>query len=295
MSEELTPYRAELKTVPATPMQMVDPERLIMTAIEKNVPVETLEKLLAMRDKLVAEQSRNAYYADLAAFQRACPVIIKTKEVLNKDGRTVRYRYAPLDSIVQQIGGLLADHGFSYWFDTSTDSNTIKVTCHAAHRFGHTESIPFESHIDPQAFMNLAQKFGSALTFGKRYAFLALFGIMTGDDDDDAQITTPNRDAQTAKEKLEALKREQEPPAAEPTVYHQSDETADPNPEMEILTDFLLGVKDTQTCDELTNMARQVANFETEVAKKTAREAIKNHAKELGFVWSKAQNQYVSN
>jgi hypothetical protein len=281
--QQLAAPRAATQLTP-----VVNPETLILTALEKGVPVETMERLLAMRDKLVAEQARNAFFRDLAEFQMQCPVIVKDKDVLNKDGRTVRYRYAPLDSIVRQIRGTLAEFGFSYQFTTSAENDSVSVTCHARHRDGHTETTTFVSKIDPQAFMNLAQKFGSALTFGKRYAFLAAFGIMTGDEDDDSQSTSETAGQKTAREKLadikrhrEKIERENEP---EPPVYHQSEETAEETADIGILTDFLTGVAESEDVDELTAMWRQSGEFQG-AARNTAKQAVKEKAIALGFVW----------
>jgi hypothetical protein len=287
----------QLATAPqAQQMQVINPEALIMSAIEKGLPVETMERLLAMRDKLIAEQARNAYFADLAELQRDCPVIVKDKDVMNKDGRSVRYRYAPLDSIVRQIGGRIADYGFSYRFVTSAENDSVSVTCHASHRMGHTESTTFVSKIDPQAFMNLAQKFGSALTFGKRYAFLAAFGIMTGDEDDDSQSTSETQSQKTAREKLADIRsqrhkqeRENEP---EQPVYHQSEETVEETAEMGILTDFLTGVAESEDVDEMTAMAVQSNEFEG-TAKTAAKKAVMERAKALGFVWDRVGNEFV--
>ena len=270
-----------------------------MAAIDKGMPVETLERLLLMRDKLVAEQARNAFFRDLAAFQQDCPVIVKDKEVMNKDGRSVRYRYAPLDSIVRQIAGSLATHGFSYQFTTATDDKSINVTCHARHREGHTEVTTFVSQIDPQAFMNLAQKFGSALTFGKRYAFLAAFGIMTGDEDDDSQSTTEGPKAKTAREKLDEIRaarratEEAERPE-EPLVHQSGDEDgpAEESPDMNVLADLLITISESEDCDEMTQMVAQSRNLKG-VAAKTAQQAIKDRAKTLGFTWDREISEFI--
>jgi hypothetical protein len=286
------------QSTPPPPQQslgVVNPEVLILTAIEKNVPVETLERLLAMRDKLVAEQSRNAFYNDLAKFQRECPVIVKDKDVMNKDGRSVRYRYAPLDSIVRQIGTRLADCGFSYQFVTSSENQCVEVTCHARHRMGHTESTTFTSNIDPQAFMNLAQKFGSALTFGKRYAFLAAFGIMTGEDDDDGQSTTETVGQKTAREKLEDMNRKRqqaEQQQQEPEVYHQSEETAEESAAMGLLTDFLTVVAECSDADALTQFAHQSGDFEG-ASQQAAKRAVANQAKVLGLTWDRSTAEFI--
>jgi hypothetical protein len=283
---------------PQHSLAVVNPEVLILTAIEKNVPVETLEKLLAMRDKLVAEQARNAFFNDLAEFQRECPVIVKDKDVLNKPDskgqQSVRYRYAPLDSIVRQIGTRLADYGFSYQFVTSSENQCVQVTCHARHRMGHTESTTFTSNIDPQAFMNLAQKFGSALTFGKRYAFLAAFGIMTGEDDDDGQSTTESAGQKTAREKLEEInqKARAAKQQEEPKVYHQTEETAEETAAMGVLTDFLTVVAECNDAEALTQFAHQSGDFEGS-SQQAAKRAVANQAKVLGLTWDRSTAEFV--
>ena len=43
--------------------------------------------------------------------------------------------------------------------------------------------------IDKDGFMNTPQKFASALTYAKRYAFCNAFGILTADEDDDTAKT----------------------------------------------------------------------------------------------------------
>lgn len=297
----------QAEIIPAEPQQLaspgastltpvVNPETLILTALEKGVPVETMERLLAMRDKLVAEQARNAFFRDLAAFQMQCPVIVKDKDVMNRDGRTVRYRYAPLDSIVRQISGTLAEFGFSYQFTTATDNKCVNVTCHARHRDGHSESTTFVSQIDPDAYMNIAQKYGSALTFGKRYAFLAAFGIMTGDEDDDSQSTSETAGQKTAREKLAAIKKQREKVEREnqpeQPIVHRSEETAEEAAEMGVLTDWLTSVAECETPDELTRLKSQVSDFEG-TANAIARKAIVERANALRFDWDNPGREFV--
>lgn len=164
----------------------LDAEGIILKAVESNVSVETLEKLLSMREKLMAEQAKTAYFTAISQFQSKCPVIKKTKKVKNKDG-SVRYSYAPLDSIVEQISPLLNECGLSYTIKSAVESDRVTAICETHHIQGHTASSEFSVPIDKDAFMNDAQKAASADTFAKRYAFCNGFGILTGDNDDDAE------------------------------------------------------------------------------------------------------------
>lgn len=164
----------------------LDAEALILKAVESQVPVETMERLLAMRKDLKQEQAKEAYYAALARFQSICPIIKKTKEVKDKSGK-VRYRYEPLDGIIAQVKDTLKQCDLSYTFRTlpAVDTSGVDVVCETSHILGFTQTSSVHIDIDQEAFMNQAQKSGSALTYAKRYAFCNAFGILTSDEDDD--------------------------------------------------------------------------------------------------------------
>ena len=166
-------------------------ESLIAKAIEHQVPIETMERLLAMRKELKAEQAREAFYRALSGFQAACPVIPKTKtaEVLSRSGGSYRYSYAPLDGIVKVIAPLLQQYGLSFTVQTRLEQEPLSqvAVCTVHHVDGHSESSEFRAPIDQGARMNEMQKAASAQTYAKRYALCNALGILTGDEDDDAQ------------------------------------------------------------------------------------------------------------
>ena len=76
-------------------------EVLISKAIDKNVSVESLERLLAMRRELKQEWAKEQYDKAMSEFQADCPTIEKTKGVKTKSG-IIAYKYAPIESIVDQ-------------------------------------------------------------------------------------------------------------------------------------------------------------------------------------------------
>lgn len=162
-------------------------EMLISRAISNNVPVETLERLLAMRKELKVEYAAEQFAMAMSRFQADCPIIKKTKSVTTKSG-SVAYRYAPIESIVVQIRHLLKEHGFSYSIQTITNEKTVTATCTVKHILGHAEYSNFTVPLGSQtAVMSDTQVVAAALTFAKRYAFCNAFGILTGDTDDDAK------------------------------------------------------------------------------------------------------------
>jgi hypothetical protein len=161
-------------------------ETFISQAIQANVPIETMERLLAMRDKVKQEQSKEAFVRAMAQFQSKCPIIEKKKIVNDKFGKK-RYSYAPLESIVEQVKGLLADNGLSYDFDEIKDEKYVSAVCTVTHILGYSKVSTFKVEIGKEDYMTDTQKYGARMTFAKRYAFCNAFGILTGDEDTDAK------------------------------------------------------------------------------------------------------------
>lgn len=163
-------------------------ETLIAQAISQGVPVETMERLLAMRKELKQEAAQEAFNAAMAAFQAAVPIIKKTKKVMDKFGKP-RYSYAPLDSIVIQVRKPLKENGLSYTLDALVEEGWVSAFCKITHSQGHSEVSTFKIPVDKDSYMSAPQKFASAMTFAKRYAFCNALGILTGDEDTDATNT----------------------------------------------------------------------------------------------------------
>ena len=182
--------------LPAAPVA-VDPGSLIQRAIDKGLPLESLERLLAMRRELKAEWAKEQFFRSLATFQKVCPTILKSSNVdfTNKKGYRTRYKYASMDEIVEKVKDLLEANGFSYTIKTEQTKDEVTAICEAHHIEGHTEVTRFSIPVDHESYMNDAQKVASAMTYSKRYALCNAFGIMTGDPDDDARTLTKEEPA----------------------------------------------------------------------------------------------------
>ncbi len=178
-------------------------EGLIAQAITAGASIDTLERLLAMRDKWMKDKAREAFVSAMGSFQAACPVIKKTRQVMNKDGRSVRYTFAPIDSIVIQIKKPLKDAGLSYRWEVKNEGGKMPVTCIVTHVLGHSESSTFDVPTDDGGFMTAPQKVASALTFAKRYSMINVLGIATSDEDTDA--TDVNKEPQAKSEKAKIV------------------------------------------------------------------------------------------
>jgi predicted nucleic acid-binding protein len=176
-------------------------EALINTAVASNVNIETLERLFALRKEVKAEMAREAYTEAVAKFQADCPIIEKTKAVMEKGGQNVRYKFAPLDAIVSQVKDILGKHGLSYSFTEEKTDTNVRAICKITHIQGHSETSAFEIPIGTEQFMSDPQKHGARITFAKRYAFMNALGILTGDEDTDASDTEEKKAKTTASPK----------------------------------------------------------------------------------------------
>jgi len=199
MAKKQTSKAVVLKdvVVEQTPMSMIS------HAIDKGATVETLEKMFALQERWEANQAKKKFDKAMSDFQAKCPVIKKNKDVFDKQGK-LRYSYALLDSIVSQTRKLISEAGLSYRFANTKTETEMVVECIVTHIDGHSQSSPFTVAIGTEQYMTDTQKMGARSTFAKRYAFCDAFGIMTGDEDNDANEEVEVNDGEVNKA-IEAL------------------------------------------------------------------------------------------
>ena len=288
--EELPPGRMKVvaQSESALPANVgLNMQALLDRAIDKMVPIDYLQKLLDLVEKQKAQWAKEQYFTALAEFQSRCPDIMKDKAVKDKDG-AIRYWYAPLNVIITAVKGPLQDCGFSYTIVTSQTDKAVTAECHAHHRDGHSEVSQFTIPMDPKAYMNESQKIASAMTYAKRYSFCNAFGIMTSDQDDDAngmgdrepqRVATPQpRQGTTVAEngkKIEQPEPKEEEPKAKAEIAMVPDELAKARKDcQEIFTKtarpFLLPDKTERrlySAEELKTMREQAVAATNDIAK----------------------------
>ena len=181
-------------------------ENFISQAISQSLPVETLERLFDLRIKVKAEKAKEAFDSAMAKFQGECPVIEKSKNGGATKSGKVAYKYAPLDSIVSQVKSFITNNEFSYKTNSETFADKVKVTVIVKHSLGHSEDTSVEVPLGTKTdIMSAPQVVASALTFAKRYAFCNAFGIMTGDEDNDATEEKKNTKIDELKAKVDEI------------------------------------------------------------------------------------------
>lgn len=184
-----------LPTQADEPQSPQDAKDLVELAIREKVPVEVLERLVALQERVTERNARAAYFAAVAAFQEECPQIHKSKtaKITTKGGGSYDYTFAPLEEITRVIRPLLKKHGLSYsWTTEPAAGGILDVICTVRHIDGHQESSRFPVPTGTAASMSEAQKVGAALTYGRRQSLVSVLGIIASDDVDGGD---PNTDS----------------------------------------------------------------------------------------------------
>lgn len=164
-----------------------DPNEMIRYAIEKNAPIEQLERLLALRERYEAAEARKAYHVAMAGFKAEPPKIRKDKKVKfsGGSGAQVGYSHASLGNVTETINTGLSKHGLSAAWFPAQNGGSISVTTRITHKLGHFEECTLTAQADTSGAKNSIQAIGSTISYLERYGLLALAGLATYDMDDD--------------------------------------------------------------------------------------------------------------
>lgn len=117
--------------------------------------------------------------AALIAAQSEFPAITRDKEVevKTKNGATYKFKYAPLDSIIEKVRPVLSKHKLAF-IQSAGDKNISTRLVHSSGEWLETDAMPV------LASSGSAQDYGSGITYARRYQLAALLGIASEDDDD---------------------------------------------------------------------------------------------------------------
>jgi hypothetical protein len=162
---------------------------LIRLAIERDLDVEKLERLVALRERVMDREAAAAFADAIARFQRDVPPIPfnRRNQHARRDGARSTDTYADLEQIARYAGPVLAACDLSYSFDTHESDGRITTTCTVRHAAGHSQSATISFPFDSRAGMSEQQKVASANTYGRRYALTNALGLTTTEDDTDGQ------------------------------------------------------------------------------------------------------------
>ncbi len=164
-----------------------DVNSLLQLAIKNKTGLDTVKELMKMKYEHEAREAKKVFHAQFYLMQSEFPIIRKGKDV-NRSNDTKIYSYTPIEEMVRATRDAMSKYGFSYSFsEESIKEGWKRVHCYAKGH-GHVESAYADIPIQPgNAMTNNVQQTGSATTYGKRYSFADVFGIMCSDEDDDGR------------------------------------------------------------------------------------------------------------
>lgn len=175
--------------------QETNPGHLIELAINSNLDVDKLSKLMEMHKQYQSDLARKAFFSAMNEFQANVPELRKGKTVKfeTQKGLT-EYKYAPLPEIVRQIKDTCKQCGISYRWEIQDTEKEIKVTCLITHTDGHTESTTMTASPDVSGSKNPIQARGSAIQYLQRYTLIGALGLSTADSDQDGHLVELSMD-----------------------------------------------------------------------------------------------------
>lgn len=185
----MTVKQARTGVVPADPV--INQAAAIIQVIERaainpNVDIDKMERLLEMQERIMARDAKSAFSSAMSDAQSQVRPV--AADATNPQTRSKYATYAALDRAVRPI---YVQHGFALSFNTTDGAadDHIRLTCNVMHRDGHSELYRVDMPADGKGakggdVMTKTHAAGAAMSYGQRYLLKLIFNIAVGEDDD---------------------------------------------------------------------------------------------------------------
>jgi hypothetical protein len=172
----------QLESEPSGFMAVI--ERL---AMNKDVDVEKLERMMAMNERMMAKQAEIEFNQALTRLQKVLPTVLKKGAIEFEDKNKVQRHtpYARYEDIDEAIREHLLNEGFSLSFDTEWGQEGATIFGTLSHVGGHSKTARLRLPLDSSGSKNNLQAMGSTIAYGQRYLVKMLLNIVTKGEDDD--------------------------------------------------------------------------------------------------------------
>lgn len=177
--------RDAVPMVPDAPS--IPKEDALLATVLQTGNIEALERYIALREREEARQAKLEYDRHFSEMQAEFGTAKRTKEGYG-------YRYAPIEELQKEYGPIIAKHGFSYRWNEEKIEGGKRCTMTVS-GWGHSESNSFDiptmeapTNRDGKKTSNAVQVAGGMSTYGRRYTFIAGFGVIIEDEDPDADM-----------------------------------------------------------------------------------------------------------
>lgn len=159
-------------------------------AMNPEVDIDKMERLLQMQERIMARNAETAFNAAMTDAQSEMRQV--SADANNPQTRSKYATYSALDKALRPV---YTKHGFSLSFDTGEGSigEFIRVLCHVSHRSGHSRSYHVDMPADGKGakggdVMTKTHAAGAAMSYGMRYLLKMIFNVAIGEDDTDGNM-----------------------------------------------------------------------------------------------------------
>lgn len=163
-------------------------QAVINAASDPTMDIDRVDRLLAIRDKIMAQEAEGAYAGAMSRAQANIGPIAK-----NQENDHTHSTYSDLSAINAVVVPMYTAQGFALSFSNrpSNIDNHIVVMCDVMHIDGHTKHYEYELPYDGVGTKGNATKTAihasaSSVKYGQRYLTTMIFNIATFDDDGNA-------------------------------------------------------------------------------------------------------------
>ncbi len=157
----------------------MSPMALMTMAMDKNLDLDRIERLLKFQAEAEAREAQKAFTKAMAEFK-------KVGFVIQKDLKNIQYNseYAS-DGAINKVAPVLARYGISHSFTTEQKGGEVWVTCILQHSEGGSKSVTQHAPPDKSGAKNTIQQFKSTRTYLRKTTLEDVLGIATASDSDD--------------------------------------------------------------------------------------------------------------
>ena len=164
------------------------------------VDIEKMERLWSMHERMQIRAAELEFNESMSRAQAAMTRV--SADAVNPQTRSVYASYAQLDRALRPI---YTAHGFSLSYDTGENApeGHLRVLCYVA-RGAYTRTYHCDMPADGKGakggdVMTKTHASGSAMTYGQRYLLKAIFNVAIGEDDDDGNDSSAERQTWSVK------------------------------------------------------------------------------------------------
>ena len=183
------------------PQRIESQSDLMTLAATGSIPVERLNDLFALQERIDAKHAKRAYNAAMVRAQANIKRVAK-----NKNNTQTKSKYADLEAVCDMATPVYTSEGLalSFYEGDSGSQELVRTYVDIIHEDGHTEQRFLDLAVDDRGSQGAKNKTaihgkGSSFSYARRYLTCMIFNIPTGDDDD----------GQNAGKKVDCITQEQ--------------------------------------------------------------------------------------